>query len=150
MLYRWDLIKKDWGYIIVDKSNNIDVVNELQSKLEEKTSLVREFAKRNNELDNRVDELEKELHDIRENWINPEDNPVDAGKIPYQSIQTDISEEDRINWEYYEWKNNEKKEIIDAILNDIYTDMVKRGIREEESSFKQRMYEKYWYSPRED
>lgn len=61
MLYRWDLIKKDWGYIIVDKNSNIDVVNELQSKLEEKISLVREFAKKNNELEHEIDRLKEEL-----------------------------------------------------------------------------------------
>lgn len=48
-----------------------------------------------------------------------------------------------VNWEYYMNKNEEKKTIIEKILNDIYIDARKRGSMENEDEFLQRMYEKY-------
>lgn len=106
MIMRGEVVKTDEGYELVNPALEVEELKKKVKKLEDMIALYEKVHNENTEDYNR---LLEEYEEYKKGHNNP------ANPAP-------MSEEDKVNWEYYMNLNEQKKEIIMNIIDDIYKD----------------------------
>lgn len=134
MYLRGEVWHDDEGYYVINPALEVEELKKKVKKLEDMIALYDKVHNEDTEEYNKL--LEK----------------YEASKNTASSTPASMSEEDKVNWEYYMNLNEQKKEIIMNIIDDIYKDAKIRSkwIIDPEPEYKQKLYEKYGFSPREE
>lgn len=134
MYLRGEIWHDGEGYYVINPALEVEELKKKVKKLEDMIALYDKVHNEDTEEYNKL--LEK----------------YEASKNTASSTPAPMSEEDKVNWEYYMNLNEQKKEIIMNIIDDIYKDAKIRSkwIIDPEPEYKQKLYEKYWFSPREE
>lgn len=143
MYLRGEVWHDDEGYYVINPALEVEELKKKVKKLEDMIAL---YDKVHNEDAEEYNKLVEEYEAYKRNNKN-KNNKNTAANTP-----APMSEEDKVNREYYMNLNEQKKEIIMAIIDDIYKDAKIRSkwIIDPEPEYKQKLYEKYWFSPREE
>jgi hypothetical protein len=104
MIMRGEVVKTDEGYELISPALEVEELKKKVKKLEDMIALYEKVHNENTEDYNR---LLEEYEAYKKGHNNP------ANPAP-------MSEEDRVNREYYMNLNEQKKEIIMSIIDDIY------------------------------